>query len=407
MVILLTLPIFLIFYTFYYKNIPNNIGDYYKIKFFTLLIQISHFIGLIIEKFYGIKGFNIWQRLFTNFLFSLPIRKPKWLIIKNIKIGNVNCRLYIPKNDKKKYDGCIIFAHGGGWCIMKTHFCDLALYYIIKNLGTVLVSVDYSLSPEKHFGTAINEIENVVRTIYNDYYNELNINRNKISLMGESAGGNLCLSVALRLSKNINKIPIKSLILPYPVTGVFHFLLPSYQYYNDNFKNSGMLSPDNMARWILLYLGLDNIKNSVEIIKKNGHISTKIRNSPIFKESFNTKGLINFVEDIKYIENSNNFLPPDNELASKMEKYLLNPEFSPLMCCKEQLSYLPPTFILTSNYDILRDEGILFNNKLKDSGVSVKLKNYVNAIHGSMTIPLSDVANEMSEDIVNFIKNIS
>ncbi|CEF61817.1 Alpha/beta hydrolase fold-3 domain-containing protein [Strongyloides ratti] len=360
-----------------------------------------------IKKFYGIKGFNIWQRLFTNFLFSIPLRKPKWLIIKNIKIGNINCRLYIPKNNKRKYDGCIIFAHGGGWCIMKTHFCDFSLYNIIKNLGTILISVDYSLSPEKRFGTAIDEIEKVVTTIYDNYYKELNINRNKISLMGESAGGNLCLAVALRLSKFSDKIPIKCLILPYPVTGVFHFLLPSYQYYNDNFKNSGMLSPDNMARWILLYLGLDDIKNGVEIIKQNGHISKKIRENPIFKESFNAKKLINFVENVKYIENSNNFSPPDLELANKMEKYLLNSEFSPLMCCKEKLSFLPPTFILTSNYDILRDEGILFNNKLKDAGVSVKLKNYKNSIHGSMTIPLSVVANEMSKDIVNFIQNIS
>lgn len=408
MFIVISIIISIIFYTYFCTNIPKNVDDYYKVKFFTLLISISHNIGLGIEKFFGIKGFNTWQRIFTSFLFSVPIPKPKWLTIKNIKIGNVNCRVYIPKENKLKYDGGVIYAHGGGWCIMKTQYCDVSLYYLIKQLGTVLISIDYSLSPEVGFGKAIDELENVITEIYNSYYKELNINRDKITLMGESAGGNLWLGVLSRLSKKVdNRICIKNLVLPYPVTGVFHFLLPSYQYYYKTYKDSGMLSPDNMARWILLYLGLDDIDNCVEIMKRNGHISNNVRESITFKESFNGKKLIDYIEDVSYLEKSTNFPPPDEKLSKKMEKYLMNPEFSPLMSSKSSLSNLPPTFILTSNYDILRDEGILFSYKLKESGVSVVHKNYLKGIHGSMTIPLSTTAHEMARDISYFIQNNS
>uniref|UniRef100_A0A0K0F191 Abhydrolase_3 domain-containing protein n=1 Tax=Strongyloides venezuelensis TaxID=75913 RepID=A0A0K0F191_STRVS len=405
--LLLSIAIPIIFYTFFCTNIPKGVDDYYLVILFTRLISINHNIGLCIEKFFGIKGFNIWQRMFASLLFSIPIRKPKWLTIKEIKIGNVKCRIYIPKGNKLKYDGGVIFAHGGGWCIMETRYCDFGLYHLIKDLGTVLISIEYSLSPEVHFGIAIDELESVVIDVYNNYYKELNINRDKISLMGESAGGNLCLAVALRLTKNRNKIPIKSLVLPYPVTGAYHFLLPSYQYYYKTYKDSGMLSPDNMARWILLYLGLDDIKDCVEIMKRNGHISEKIRENPIFMESFNAKKLIDVVEDVKYIDKSSIFPPPDERLSNAMEKYLLNPEFSPLMSSKEELSLLPPTFVLTSNYDILRDEGILFSCKLKESGVTIFHKNYSKAIHGAMTIPISNAAHEMSRDISFFIQNDS
>ena len=45
------------------------------------------------------------------------------------------------------------------------------------------------------------------------------------------------------------------------------------------------------------------------------------------------------------------------------------PDLSPLRLHKHPA--LPPTFIATSEYDVLRDEGIAYAEKLKSSGVAV------------------------------------
>jgi acetyl esterase len=48
----------------------------------------------------------------------------------------------------------------------------------------------------------------------------------------------------------------------------------------------------------------------------------------------------------------------------------------------DDFSHLPPAFILTCGFDPLRDEGQLYGNKLKDSGVTVKHSCYTDMFHG-------------------------
>ena len=67
-----------------------------------------------------------------------------------------------------------------------------------------------------------------------------------------------------------------------------------------------------------------------------------------------------------------------------IKEILLNPDFAPLM--RKELQGLPETFIITCNFDVLRDDGIIYAKRLRDSGVEVTWKNYDGGVHGSMTI---------------------
>jgi len=64
-----------------------------------------------------------------------------------------------------------------------------------------------------------------------------------------------------------------------------------------------------------------------------------------------------------------------NELKDK----LLNPYFSPLVA--ERLDGLPRTYIFTSEYDPLRDDGFLYADRLRSSGVTVQHRHMDSAIH--------------------------
>jgi len=58
--------------------------------------------------------------------------------------------------------------------------------------------------------------------------------------------------------------------------------------------------------------------------------------------------------------------------------------YAPLIT--EDLSQLPPTFVIVADHDPLRDEGVAYANRLRDSGVDVILKEYEGMFHPFLSL---------------------
>ena len=125
------------------------------------------------------------------------------------KDKDIKIREYIPyKTDNEKV---ILFFHGGGYVLNSIETHDSTVAYFSEKLRTKIYSLDYSLSPENKFPSALNEAIFAI-----DWLIEGGHKISNISLCGDSAGAHLAASVTHYLA-NENKENVHSQFLIYPM----------------------------------------------------------------------------------------------------------------------------------------------------------------------------------------------
>ena len=98
----------------------------------------------------------------------------------------------------------------------------------------------------------------------------------------------------------------------------------------------------------------------------------------------------------------------DEVLSDSIEKTILDPYFSPLMVDEAELKDLPLSYVLTAGYDVLRDDGLIYYQRLLKAGVDVHLAHYQEGFHGMIfffkgPIPFQ-VGIRAMNDLVDFLK---
>ncbi len=135
----------------------------------------------------------------------------------------------------------VMYFHGGGWvvCDLETH--DSVCRTLCKKAQAVVVSVDYRLSPEHKFPLPLDDCYTATKYI-SENAASMGIDPSRLTVAGDSAGGNLACAVAL-LARDRNGPAIAHQFLIYPVTD-FNFDTPSYH----QLANGYLLTAQGM-RW--------------------------------------------------------------------------------------------------------------------------------------------------------------
>ena len=142
-------------------------------------------------------------------------------------------RTYSPYGlEQDKLRPALVFAHGGGWCLGSLSAWDKTCRLMAESTQQVVFSVDYRLSPEFKFPVPLTDYFTALTYIYKNA-NLLNIDKQRISVAGDSAGANLAAAACL-LARQVPDMTISHQLLFYPALDAL-MSSESYQIYGEGY----------------------------------------------------------------------------------------------------------------------------------------------------------------------------
>ncbi len=275
---------------------------------------------------------NVKVAALGNFLHNSKINIKE---INDFTIDGIPVRLY--KNSSVANQKVIIYAHGGGFVYYNIDSHDYVTRRLCAMNDCIVISVEYRLAPEHSFPAAHEDYYKVIEYVH-QHSEALGIDKNKIIVAGDSAGGNLAACAS------------------------------------HHFKQHPTI---RIAAQVLVYPWLDGRIANASIEKyKTGYLLTK--------------------EAMLWFQQKYTPKPEDK----------CNPEVSPIH--HTNFIGLPPAFVITAEYDPLKDEGMEYASKLKEAGCQVLYKDYKALVHGFFNIPkVSDDAMQCYYDVQAFLKKLA
>lgn len=175
---------------------------------------------------------------------SVKLQLPKADVSeKTISADGQQIKLTIvrPAGSAKKTLPAFMFFHGGGWVLGDFPTHERLVRDLVANSGAVAVFVNYTPSPEAHYGVAINQAYAATKWVA-EHGKEINVDGKRLAVAGNSVGGNMAAVVAL-MAKDKGGPALRSEVLLWPVTDA-NFETASY----NQFANGYFLTK-NMMKW--------------------------------------------------------------------------------------------------------------------------------------------------------------
>ncbi|MDK0854424.1 alpha/beta hydrolase fold domain-containing protein [Clostridium perfringens] len=278
-------------------------------------------------------------------LLNLNLCKSNILMSKE-NINGVNCRVY-KKEGLKENLPCIVYIHGGAFIGGSLDVSENPCKLIAEGINGIVISVDYSLAPEKPYPLGLNDCRKVVEYIEENNF-LYGIDKNKIGIVGESAGANLATIVANE---------------------------------NSNIKFQGLVYP------------------VVTFVEKNPFFNWDI---DLYENPYKEEKIYNFINSLRNCEDLVQRLYIQRELDPRRED--LSPIFN------KNLSKAKKTLIAVSEYDYLRVQGEAYGKLIHKAGVETKIIRYEGVNHAFLDNlgiypQAEDTINEIVKEFLDTIGN--
>lgn len=170
----------------------------------------------------------------------------------------IRVRLYSPKEQIDPR--LLLFFHGGGWVHENVDTYNSVCRNLARITGCRVASVEYGLAPEHVFPIGLEDCYAAARAVYENP-EQFGIQSNEITLIGDSAGGNLAAAVSL-MARDRGEFAVAQQILIYPATYNDHSPASCFDSVREN-GSSYLLTAKRVADYMKLYAGgnEENLKN--------------------------------------------------------------------------------------------------------------------------------------------------
>ncbi len=108
----------------------------------------------------------------------------------------VSVRVYQPEARSQEPTGGLLFIHGGGFVIGNLDSEQGSCLALCRDLGIVIVSVDYRLAPEYPYPSGLDDCYSGL-SWFHENAGSLGVDNSRIAVYGQSAGGGLSAALAL------------------------------------------------------------------------------------------------------------------------------------------------------------------------------------------------------------------
>lgn len=110
----------------------------------------------------------------------------------------------------------MLFLHGGGWSTEHVDNYERICARLANATGHIVAAIEYRLAPEHKFPTGLEDCYAVAKAMYEKEF-LLNVNSEDITLIGDSAGGNLAAALSLMARDRGEFLPRRQILI-YPAT---------------------------------------------------------------------------------------------------------------------------------------------------------------------------------------------
>lgn len=179
----------------------------------------------------------------------------------------VPVRLYFPTEEAMQagiVEGntfpVLLFFHGGGWVTESVENYDRVCARMAQATAHIVVSVEYRLAPEHKFPVPLEDCYAAAKALYTNQL-ILNTDPERITIIGDSAGGNLTAAVCL-MARDKGEFTPRRQILIYPALGNCYTEESPYRSVQEN-GSDYLLTSVKMEDYLNLYqssAGTDRIR---------------------------------------------------------------------------------------------------------------------------------------------------
>ncbi|XP_063001315.1 arylacetamide deacetylase-like 3 [Elgaria multicarinata webbii] len=384
-----------IYYDLSRSNIPAGFDHPLKLRFVYDILILMFAMGKILE----VMGL-CRQVVFVRFLLDLRrLAMDPSLSSKDLHFDGVPVRVYQPKVPSAGLRRGFVFFHGGAGMVGSITMYEDVCRKIAKESDSVLVSVGYRLAPEHLYPAQWKDC--FAATVHFMQNAELyGVDPSQIIIGGDSAGGNFASVVAQQLVERSDLPKLRAQVLIYGGFQSMDFNLPSYQ-------QNGRVPI--LFREKILHFGLQYFLKDASLshdLLKGSHVPDEIRlkygkwvSPDNIPEKFKRRGY----ERVP--------LAPYNPDVYKQLPELHQLTFSSLFAEDAVIRELPETLIVSCEYDVLRDDSLLYKKRLEDNGVKFRWFHAENGFHGVLNLFNIGFLSfrsgiEILDNIVDFVKHL-